>query len=183
MSLTPLEIEKVTFPKGFRGYVCDAVDEFVELVAKEFQRLTDEKSEVLKQVEALKQDLANLREREDLVKSSVILAQKAAEEAIIAAKREANVIIREAKLREAELRDALAYLEATKENFEYEFHGLLVGFLERLEAGSARLKADMQGARARADKATAVKANGHVAPAAEPPGAGPVESTDAPKGA
>jgi cell division initiation protein len=185
MPLTPLEIEKVTFPKGFRGYVCDAVDEFVELVSKEFQRLYDEKADALKQVEALKLDLANLREREDLVKSSVILAQKAAEEAVIAAKREADVIVREAKLREAELRDALAHLEATKENFEFEFHGLLTGFLERLEAGSARLKAEMQGARSRAAKAAAGKSDGQGAPETEPKAAAPARggAADAPKGA
>lgn len=134
MTITPLDIDNVEFPKKFfGGYDADAVDEFLEEVSRTLVSHIEEAGDLQGKIEQLTQEIAAFRAREDLVSQSVQLAQKTQDEVIGAAKKNAENIIKQARLDEVRIKNEFASLRADREAFEFEFYGLLKGFIEKLE--------------------------------------------------
>lgn len=96
MALTPLEIQKIRFSRKLRGYHSAEVEDFLTLVAEELaQRLTDiERLE--RENRYYKQRVEELETRQRELQESMVRAQKVVEEMTAAARREAEVVIREA---------------------------------------------------------------------------------------
>ena len=139
MPLTPLDVENLRLRNALRGYdradvdqfradVVDSLEEYVDLIGKLKQRV--------REVEA---ELARYREQEDVLRSSVMLAQRTADEHAAAARSRAESIVAQAHTEAQALRAGVADLAAQREQFEYQFHGLLTGFLRRLEQGNPSL--------------------------------------------
>ncbi len=95
--LTPLDIHNKEFRKGLRGYDVDEVDEFLDEVIKEFESLYKENLDLKEQIEYQKENLGRYKEMEETLQSTMVLAQKMAEEAKRNAEKEAELIIWEAK--------------------------------------------------------------------------------------
>ncbi|MGE5484975.1 MAG: DivIVA domain-containing protein [Ignavibacteriales bacterium] len=94
--LSPLDIHNKEFKKGFRGYNEAEVDEFLDEVVRDFEALLKENSEMKQKIEDLEEKVAHFRLLEDTLNSTLVVAQKAAEEVKASAHRESEVIIREA---------------------------------------------------------------------------------------
>lgn len=132
--LTPLDVENVEFPKRmFGGYDPDAVLEFLDDIVKTLVGHIDEKKKLDERVARLTEEVESFRAREKLVSESVQLAQETRDNVIQAAKKEAENILKEARLEEIKLKHELAGLIADREGFEFEFYGLLKGFILKLE--------------------------------------------------
>lgn len=144
MGLTPLDIQNKDFKKSVRGYSEREVDEFLDQVCMEFEQLYRENNDLKEKVQGLKELLSNYKEMEDSLKSSIILAQKTADEAIVNSKKESEVIIREAeitarriiekgyeKANDAELK--FAELKQTTQIFKTRLKTLLESQLEILQ--------------------------------------------------
>ena len=133
MSLTINDVEKISFPHGFFGYRRASVEDFRREVSDVLQDLVDDISRLKKEIERLEAELEKYRASEKLLQESVILAQKSHDQIIAAAREDAEIVLREARLKAVELSREVGTLSAERERFAYEFHALLKGFLERLE--------------------------------------------------
>jgi len=97
MSLTPLDIHNKEFKSKLRGYDQDEVNEFLDLVIKDFEILTRENKELQTQIQSLQDRLSHFQNIEESLSKTIIVAQEAADEVKGNAKKEAQLTIREAE--------------------------------------------------------------------------------------
>ncbi len=97
MALTPMDIHNVQFDRSFRGYNTDEVDEFLEKVAKDYENLVQENTELKEQIEQLKEKNKSYEKLEETMHNAIVVAQEAAEEVKNNANREAEIIRKEAE--------------------------------------------------------------------------------------
>ncbi len=134
MELTINDVEKIDFPGGLFGYSKKDVEAFRKDVLETLRAYVDEISELKKEIKRLNEELERYKASENLLKESVILAQKTREEIIASARKEAEILVKEAQDRAKEVARDIAQIESERERFEFEFYGLLKGFMEKLEA-------------------------------------------------
>jgi cell division initiation protein len=103
MPLTPLDIEKKEFKRALRGYSEDEVDDFFDLVIKDFEVLYRENIELKEQIQYLREQLEQYERLEETLKSTLVLAQQTAEEVKINAQREGELMLREAREKAAQI--------------------------------------------------------------------------------
>ncbi len=101
MTLTPLDIHNKEFKVVLRGYSEAEVDDFLDLVVKEFEALIRENGELKDRLDALEQALERYRTIEDSLNKTLLLAQQAAEEVRQAGEKEAQ-LLRERAMMEAQ---------------------------------------------------------------------------------
>lgn len=135
MNITPLDVEKATFKGSLFGINRKEVEEFLNQVASALQEANDRCANLGKRIDELETSVSMYKESEELLKNSIVLAQQTSERIVEAAKKQGEAILQEARIEERELRKRIAELENTKELFEYQFIGLLRGFLQKLEKG------------------------------------------------
>ncbi|EGL82193.1 DivIVA domain containing protein [Caldalkalibacillus thermarum TA2.A1] len=97
MGLTPLDIHNKEFKRVFRGYDEDEVNEFLDLVIKEFEILIREKKELEEKVAEANEKLSHFNNIEESLSKTIIVAQETADEVKANAKKEAELIIKEAE--------------------------------------------------------------------------------------
>jgi len=98
MRFTPMDITNRTFSRSFRGYNAEEVKNFLQLVSEDLEALIAEQTKQKKELEHLKESLSDLRERERILKDTMILAQETREEIQKNAIKEAEIIVRESEL-------------------------------------------------------------------------------------
>ena len=136
MALTPVDIIHTEFHTGFSGYRRTEVDNFVREARETIELLIQEKSDLQRANDGLRSEVDRYRKIESTLSDAISLAQKAADEAIAGAHRQAGLIVQEAEVarvrltvdaqREAErYRAEIALLQATRDRFEAEFSALL----------------------------------------------------------
>ncbi|MCS7233091.1 MAG: DivIVA domain-containing protein [Synergistetes bacterium] len=110
--LTPLDIQNKEFSRAFRGYREEEVDEFLDLIVEDYSALFRENAELKDRIKELENKISEYRKMESSMQEALLLAQKAAEERRLNAEREAEIIIKEAKLEAQRIIDgALAKLQ------------------------------------------------------------------------
>ena len=96
--LTPLEIENKKFSKQMvNGYNVEEVDEFLDLLTVDYERMYKENSEAREKIEQLTGDLAHYKTIESTLQSTLMMAQSTAEEVKNVAKQQAEQILKEAE--------------------------------------------------------------------------------------
>ncbi len=103
MNITPLDIQQKRFHVGFRGYESREVDAFLELVREEMETLMREVAEQREFRQVYDQRMAELQEREETVKNTMIMTQKLADDTRENARKEAELIIKDAEFRSREI--------------------------------------------------------------------------------
>lgn len=103
MALTPLDLKKQDFEKVFRGYDPVAVDAFLELAAEEMGQLVTKISGLEERVRGLTSTLEDYRQMERALKDTMVSAQRLAEESKDAARKDAELHLKEAKLEGQEI--------------------------------------------------------------------------------
>ncbi len=96
--LTPLEIQKQTFPRKFQGYDPDDVRAYLHMVAEEIERLVRETDHLARENGILREDLEDHANRERILKDTLLSAQKVAEDIVGNARKEAELIVKDAEL-------------------------------------------------------------------------------------
>lgn len=97
--LTPLEIENKKFSKQMvNGYNVDEVDEFLDLLTADYERLYKENTESRTKIEQLNDDVAHYKTIENTLQSTLMMAQSTAEEVKNVARQQAEQIISEAQV-------------------------------------------------------------------------------------
>lgn len=103
MEISPLEITQREFGRKLRGLDPDEVRAFLEQVAEEMTRLLQQATDQTSLVQRLEAQIRGLQEREDAVRDTLVTAQKMTEDIKGGAKREADLIVKEAELRAEKL--------------------------------------------------------------------------------
>ena len=101
--ITPMDIHNKTFSKKLRGYADDEVNSFLEEVASDYERIYREHREMEEQMDSLKSRLAHYEKMEASMSSTLVMAQETAENVKTTAKKEADVIVREAQNKAAQI--------------------------------------------------------------------------------
>lgn len=101
--LTPLEIHNKEFKRSFRGYNEDEVDEFLDKVIKDYETLYRENIDLKEAIERLNSKLEHYQHMETTLHSTLVIAQETAEEVKLNAKKETELIIKEAEIRAQKL--------------------------------------------------------------------------------
>ncbi|QHW30357.1 DivIVA domain-containing protein [Paenibacillus rhizovicinus] len=97
MPLTPLDIHNKEFGRRLRGYDEDEVNEFLDQVIKDYEALIRENKEIQNQALALQEKLNHFSNIEETLSKTIIVAQEAADEVRNNAKKEAQLIVKEAE--------------------------------------------------------------------------------------
>lgn len=97
-NLTPLEIQKQTFSRAIKGYHQDEVRAYLHLVAEEIERLLRENDRLSRESMNLREDLEDHSNRERILKDTLLSAQKVAEDLTANARKEAELIVKDAEL-------------------------------------------------------------------------------------
>jgi cell division initiation protein len=100
MRLTPLDIRQQQFTvRMFRGLDPQEVDAFLEDVAEDYESVLKENGLLREQLSALEERSRGLVDREKALQDTLLTTQRLAEEMKESARREAQLIMREAELR------------------------------------------------------------------------------------
>ena len=105
--LKPVDIQNKDFEKKLKGYDCDEVDEFLDLIIHYYELLYRENKYLKEKAVALKESVDRYKLMEVTLKQTVEVAQKNADEIINAAKLEAKNITKKAELESQKLNKAL----------------------------------------------------------------------------
>jgi len=97
--ITPLDIENKKFAKQMmNGYSVDEVDDFLDDLTVEYEKMFKENAEFKAQIERLNEDVSRYKAIESTLQSTLIMAQSTADEVKEVATRQAEQIIAEAKM-------------------------------------------------------------------------------------
>ena len=95
--LTPIDIQRQDFEVKLRGYNADEVDDFLDLVGKDYEKLYKENTELREQIKRQEKSLEQYKSMESTLQQSILLAQTAAEDIKKSAAQKADVIMNEAQ--------------------------------------------------------------------------------------
>ena len=126
--MTPLEIQKHEFSRRWKGLDAVEVQTFLTDVAEDMEVLARVNADLETRLRSLEQENDEHRERERILKQTLVSAQQASEDIRNAARREAELVVREAhdsseKLthhalqRSAEIEKAIHELKIQRANF------------------------------------------------------------------
>ena len=145
MALTPLDIQKMRFPQKMRGYDPAEVESFLALIAEELAgRLAQiEKSE--RENKYYRQRLEEAEKREHQLQETLLRAQKVSDEITANARREAELLVKEAELaadqivqqaveQSARIEARIAELRTQRKELQLKFKNTLDLFQRILEA-------------------------------------------------
>lgn len=108
MKITPIDISSHRFAKKMRGFDPEEVRSFLNLVAGEFERLVIENNALKEELSQIKSGLADYKERERILKETLLTAQKLAQDMKEEARKEAQLVIKEAEFKGSQLLDQAA---------------------------------------------------------------------------
>ncbi len=143
--LTPLDIENKRFSKTLKGYNVDEVDDFLDQLTLEYEKLYRENAEYREQIEQDRRDLEHYKNVEHTLQNTLVMAQTTAEDIKSMAQKQADQIIREAQSEarnavdgivkeEFEIRKRTEELKRQLDVYKAKMEALLISQLELLQA-------------------------------------------------
>lgn len=145
MKLTPQDILTQKFNIKSKGYDKDEVASFLGQVAEILENDILKKDELKKEVDILKKTLAKFEKREDILRDTLIAAQKFSEEIKNNARREAELIIKESEIkaddiinsamnRQHDLKEEIRNLKFKRQEIERDLLNMLNSLTELIES-------------------------------------------------
>ncbi|MDF2891797.1 MAG: septum formation initiator [Clostridia bacterium] len=95
--LTPMEIHNKEFKKVMRGYKEEEVDEFLDKVVTDFEKLYRENGELKDKLSVINDKVDSYNLMEKTLQNTLVVAQTTAEDVVINARKKSEVIIHEAE--------------------------------------------------------------------------------------
>ncbi len=97
MALTPLDIHNREFGRSLRGYHPGEVDDFLDEIVREYDNALQENEILREEIQELRSRVEQYRQMEDTLQHTLVIAQETAEEVRENARKEAQVMIGEAR--------------------------------------------------------------------------------------
>ncbi|OOM09225.1 DivIVA domain-containing protein [Clostridium saccharobutylicum] len=119
MKLTPMDINNKEFKRVLRGYNSDEVDEFLDEVVDSFEELFKENANLKEKLNNLNEKIEHYSKIESTIQNTLLLAQNAAEQARNSAKKESELMIKNANETSQKILDK-AHNDVILVNDEYE---------------------------------------------------------------
>lgn len=116
MDVSARTIHEKQFHDAWRGYSQEEVDDFLDRIAETVDRLQRENHSLTQRIRELDQAVSTSRDTEEMLKKTLVTAQKASEEAIASAKAKAEQLITEAEQRVTRANDEAKARMATLED-------------------------------------------------------------------
>jgi cell division initiation protein len=98
MKISPMDIQRQTFGKKVRGLDPEEVRAYLNIVAEEVATLQVERDRLHHEVEEVKSLLEEHRQRETILKNTLLMAQRVSEEVKENARKQADSVIKEAEI-------------------------------------------------------------------------------------
>ena len=118
MKLTSMDIHHKEFRHSVRGYNPDEVDQFLDDVADEFDRLFKENIDLSERLDAADVKVRSYTDMEKTLHNTMLAAQQSAEEIQAKAHAEADMLLRDAEIKAKELiQGSLAEKQRTQSEF------------------------------------------------------------------
>jgi cell division initiation protein len=99
MKISAIDIQRQKFQTKLKGYDPEEVQNFLISVAEEIEELSRQNDLYKQEIENLKEVLAEYQERDKILKNTLVTAQKTSETIASNAKKEAELIIKEAEFK------------------------------------------------------------------------------------
>lgn len=112
---SPMEIQEMQFNPARKGYDIEEVRSFLMSMAEQVETLLKEKEKMRRELDFAREELMGHKQREQILKDTLLTAQKVAKDLKEQSEREGEVIIKEAELKADNL-----YREASKKIVEQE---------------------------------------------------------------
>lgn len=103
MNISPLDIRKHEFKKSLRGYDVDEVTAFLDMVSIEYENFVRDNAQLNEKVKEYSSQLKKYHDIEGTLQEALLSAERAREETVEMAKKQAEVIIREAEVKAASI--------------------------------------------------------------------------------
>jgi len=152
MRLSPLDIQSQQFRQKIRGFDPREVETFLELAAAEFEELIRENGKLKETLARLGNQYDELKQREQTLKETMMTAQKITEDMKTSARKEAEIILKEAELKAdkmlddahrklASLSDQIVEIKRIRVQFETAVRAAAQGHLKMLDVTTEALEA------------------------------------------
>jgi len=149
MRITPLDIQQKQFRVKFRGFDEEEVDSFLELVREEMEELLRETANLREEVKRLQTQLKEYKNIETTLRDTLIATQQMVEEYKVNAKKDADLIKKEAELRANEIlkeaqekvikiHEDITDLKGIRRHFKEELRRLIENHLRMLDFDKER---------------------------------------------
>ena len=96
--LKPIDIQNKEFDRKLKGYDCDAVDDFLDIVIQDYEALCKENVALKEKVRLLNETVENYKTIEDTLHHSLDVARQSAQDIKNNANMEAQAIVNRAKM-------------------------------------------------------------------------------------
>jgi cell division initiation protein len=119
MALTPVEIRHIRLRKAFFGYQIRQTDELLSDIVDSFEDVWRDRADLSDKIEQLGGELVRYRELEQLLRTTLISAERASQQMTDQARRETESVLSEAR---AEAREILREATAERERLNVEIN-------------------------------------------------------------
>jgi cell division initiation protein len=149
MRITPLDIQQKQFPMKFRGFDVEEVYAFLEVVREEMEDLLRENASLKEQVHRAENQIKEYRDMETTLRETLMTAQQMVEEYKTNARKEAELLIREAELKSdtllkeaqdkvVKIHEDIVDLKGIRRHFKEELKRLVESHMRMLEFDKER---------------------------------------------
>ncbi len=149
MRITPLDIQQKQFKVKFRGFDMEEVYSFLEIIREELEEILKENAMLKEKVAILENQIEEYRKIEQSIRDTLMTAQKLVEDYQANAKKEAELIIKEAEIKaeniikEAQekvvkIHEDIVDLKGIRRHFKEEIKRLIESHLRMLEFDKER---------------------------------------------
>ena len=98
MKISPMDIQRQAFARQLRGFNCEDVRTYLNLIAEEVAALQRERDALAQEVQGLRGLIEEHRERETILKNTLLTAQRLSEEIRENARKQGESIVKEAEM-------------------------------------------------------------------------------------
>lgn len=155
MRITPLDIQQKQFPMKFRGFDVEEVYAFLEVIREEMEELLRENASLKEAVQRAENQIREFRDMESTLRETLMTAQQMVEEYKTNARKEAELVVREAELKaDSMLKEAqekvikihedIVDLKGIRRHFKEELKRLIENHLKMLEFDKEREGAESE---------------------------------------
>ena len=134
--LTPLDIQKQEFGVKMRGYNADEVDDFLDLVGADYEKLYRENKELKDKMIVLNKSIEEYKNIENSLRNALLYAQNTAEDVKKNANEKAQNIILEAENKARDKSQEFAHLQTEIDAYKTKiksFFNVMLEMLDKIE--------------------------------------------------
>jgi cell division initiation protein len=145
MTLTPVEIRHVSLGRRPFGYDKNGTDDLLDRIVESYEGVWRERADLREELERMQAELARFKELEVLLRNTLVSAERSAEDIRGQARREADLILEEARAKAREttvaaetererVKAEIRRLKSLESDMRAEYKAFLLRSLDRVEA-------------------------------------------------